>query len=220
MDPVQESRVKPGSYELPATYIGALLGSCSPNAGGCLEDPMASRTAFLVASIVIACVCADARVNTQTQSADITTALLTEVRALRTTIALVLGAGANGQLTLGRLQLQEQRVNAIGARLDTTRERLAEAQREALEHRDYCKSLESAVTTPATWTHGDYPTSRETLEQMLTRCRTEMASAAIEIQRLTGEEAALAADLSTEQSRWSDLNRRLEEIEVVLSRHH
>ena len=180
---------------------------------------MASRSAFLIATIVIACVCADARVNTQTQSTDITTALLIEVRALRTTIALVVGAGANGQLTLGRLQLQEQRVNAIGARLDTTRDRLAEAQREALEHREYCKSLESAVTTPATWTHGDYPTSRETLEQMLTRCRTEMASAAIEIQRLTGEEAALAADLSTEQSRWSDLNRRLEEIEVVLSRH-
>jgi hypothetical protein len=49
---------------------------------------MASKTAFLIASIVIACVCADARVDTQTQSQDVTAALLTEVRALRTTIAL------------------------------------------------------------------------------------------------------------------------------------
>jgi len=180
---------------------------------------MASRSAFLIATIVIACVCADARVNTQTQSTDITTALLTEVRALRTTIALVVGAGANGQLALGRLQLQEQRVNAVSARLDTTRERLAESQREASERRESCKSFETAVTTTATWTtHGEYPPSRETVEQMLTRCRADAASAEVEIQRLTGAEAALAADLSIEQSRWSDLNRRLEEIEVVLSR--
>ena len=178
---------------------------------------MASRSAFLIATIVIASVCADARVNTQTQSPDTTTALLSEVRALRKTIALVVGAGATGQLALGRLQLQEERVNAVSARLDTTRERLAESQREALERRENCKSLESAVTTPATWTHGEYP-SREAVEQMMTRCRADVVSAEVEIQRLTGEEAALAADLSTEQSRWSDLNRRLEEIEVVLSR--
>jgi len=88
---------------------------------------MTSRTAFLIASIVIACVCADARVDTQTQSQDVTAALLTEVRALRTTIALAVAAGASGQLALGRLQLQEQRVNALMTRLDTTREMLAEA---------------------------------------------------------------------------------------------
>jgi hypothetical protein len=183
---------------------------------------MASRTAFLIASIVVACVCADARVDTQTQSQDVTAALLTEVRALRTTIALAVGAGASGQLALGRLQLQEQRVNALMTRLDTTREKLAESQREALQRREGCKSIETALTSPATSPlfHGEYMPSREDLEQMLTACQAETAAAASETQRLSAEEAVLAADLLTEQSRWSDLNRRLEEIELALSRSH
>lgn len=180
---------------------------------------MASRTACLMATIAIACFFADARVDTQTQLPDVTTALLTEVRALRTTIAVVVGAGATGQLVLGRLQLQEQRVNGLIGRLEMTRERLAESQREALQQRDNCKALETGSTSPLSgaW-HGDYQPSREALEQMVTRCRTEVASTAAEIQRLTAEEATLATDLSTEQSRWSDLNRHLEEIEAVLRR--
>jgi hypothetical protein len=78
------------------------------------------------------------------------------------------------------------------------------------------------LTTPATSHsfHGDYTPSREDLEQMLTTCRAETAAAASETQRLSVEEAALAADLLTEQSRWSDLNRRLEEIELALTRSH
>ena len=181
---------------------------------------MASRTAFLIASIVVACVCAGARVDTQTPSQDVTAALLTEVRALRTTIALAVGAGASGQLALGRLQLQEQRVNALMTRLDTTREELRQSQREVLERRENCKSMETALTSPATIEsfHGGYTSSREALEQMLTSCRAETAAAASESQRLSAEEAVLATDLVTEQSRWSDLNRRLEEIELALSR--
>jgi len=180
---------------------------------------MASKTGFLMAAIIVACFCAGTRVDTLAQSPDVTTALLNEVRALRTTLALVVGAGASGQLTLGRLQLQEQRVNGLIGRLEITRERLAESQRAALEQRDNCKSLETALRTPAAggW-HGDVAPSPETLEQMMTRCRTEMASTAAEIQRLTADEATLAADLSTEQSRWFELNRQLEEIEVVLRR--
>jgi hypothetical protein len=177
---------------------------------------MASRISFLMATIIVACFCAGTRVDTQTQSPDVATALLTEVRALRTTLALVVGAGASGQLTLGRLQLQEQRVNGLIGRLEMTRERLAESHRAALEERDNCKSLETALATGG-W-HSDGQPSRETLEPMVTRCRTEMASTAAEIQRLTAEEAILAADLSTEQVRWSDLNRQLEEVEAVLRR--
>jgi hypothetical protein len=183
---------------------------------------MASRTAFLIASIVIACVCADARVDTQTQSQDVTAALLTEVRALRTTIAFAVGTGASGQLALGRLQLQEQRVNAIMTRLETTRDRLGESRREALQRRESCKSIETALTGPSTSHsfHGDDTLSRDDLEQMLTTCRAETAAAASETQRLSAEEADLAADLLAEQSRWSDLNRRLEEIELALTRSH
>ena len=180
---------------------------------------MESRSAFVIASIVIACVCASASVKTQTQSPDVTTALLTEVRALRTTIALVARAGASGQLALGRLQLQEQRVNLLIARLGKTREDLAASQREVLEQRENCKSVESTLTTSTSGAfHPEYQPSREAVEQMVSRCRSEVAAVVAETQRLAAEEAALTVDLSTEQARWSELNQRLEELEMVLRR--
>jgi hypothetical protein len=39
-----------------------------------------------------------------------------------------------------------------------------------------------------------------------------------EIQRLTVEEATLMNEVAVEQTRWSDLNRRLEEIALMLAR--
>jgi chromosome segregation ATPase len=196
-----------------------LLVEYSSDAARDLEDPMASRSVFVIASIVIACLCGSASVKTQTQSQDVTTALLTEVRALRTTIALVARAGASGQLALGRLQLQEQRVNVLIGRLDKTREDLAVSQREVLEQRENCKSVESALTTSTVGAfHAEYQPSREAVEQMVTRCRTEVAAVTAETQRLAAEETVLAGDLSTEQARWSELNQRLEEIEMVLRR--
>ena len=180
---------------------------------------MASKSAFVITSIVIACVCASARVKTQTQVPDVTSALLTEVRALRTTIALFARAGASGQLALGRLQLQEQRVNVLIGRLDKKREELAMSQRELLDQRENCKSVEGNLTTSTSGAlHAEYQPSREMLEQMVARCRTEVAALAGETQRLAAEETALTAELSAEQTRWSELNQRLEEIETVLRR--
>jgi hypothetical protein len=196
-----------------------LLAECSSGAARDLEDPMASRSVFVIASIVVACLSGSVSVKTQTQSQDVTTALLTEVRALRTTIALVARAGASGQLALGRLQLQEQLVNLLIGRLDKTREDLAVSQREVLEQRENCKSVESALTTSAVGAlHTESQPSREAVEQMVTRCRTEAAAVTAESQRLAAEETGLAGDLSTEQARWSELNQRLEEIEMVLRR--
>lgn len=59
---------------------------------------------------------------------------------------------------------------------------------------------------------------REAVEKGLKACPADLAAIAAEIQELTAEETTLAAQLSAEQAKWSDLNRRLEEIELTLTR--
>ena len=52
---------------------------------------------------------------------------------------------------------------------------------------------------------------------MLKGQRTLITATTAEIQRLTVEEGTLAGDVALEQSRWSELNRHLEEIERSLA---
>jgi hypothetical protein len=184
---------------------------------------MAPRIVLACATVLGISLCAGARVETQTSSGtqDVGFALLNEVRALRTTIEMVASAGTSGQLVLGRLQLQEQRLNAVIARLEATRERLANAQREAAQEQDRAETLEAVLKeSPAVFTanHREHMSNREDIEEMLKWHRKQIAGSAAEIQRLTAEEATLSSEVAMEQSRWSDLNRRLEEIEASLPR--
>jgi len=55
------------------------------------------------------------------QEQDLTAALLVEVRGLRQAMERMASAGPRIQLALGRLQLQEQRVNAMLRRHDEVR---------------------------------------------------------------------------------------------------
>ena len=177
------------------------------------------RLCSLAAVVVVFCL-TTVRADTQGGLQEIAPALLNEIRALRTTIATVAAAGAGGQLLLGRLQLQEQRVNLLAARLDTTRDQLAALQREALQQREYCARLE-AMKDPGSHVNAsrvEYMPNRAEIDEMLSQHRVEMVATTAETQRLTALEVALTADVATEQSRWSDLNQRLEEIERILSK--
>ena len=55
--------------------------------------------------------------------------LLAEVRAIRTELQQVSGASIRAQLMVGRLQLQEQRINSILQQLNTNRNQLNEVER-------------------------------------------------------------------------------------------
>src|SRR5436190_11961823 len=78
------------------------------------------------------------------QHEDVLPALLTEVRGLRAAMEQMAAAGPRVQLALGRVQLQEQRINTLIRRLDEAHASVAQAQtpyadlkrRAALEGRD------------------------------------------------------------------------------------
>jgi len=142
---------------------------------------------------------------------DVLAALLTEVRGLRAAMEQMATAGPRVQLALGRLQLQEQRVNTLARRLETVRTTLSAAQREHDSAASRLRDIEKAREAVD-------PSERKEAEIVLPGLQRALALAAAEVQRLLAEESALNVDISGEQARWSNINRRLEELERSLGR--
>ncbi|HET7219581.1 MAG TPA: hypothetical protein VFJ02_16105 [Vicinamibacterales bacterium] len=149
---------------------------------------------------------------TGSSQTDVLAALLTEVRALRTAMEQLAVAGPRVQLALGRLQLQEQRVNNLVRRLESVRTELSGAQREYDEATARVRSLQRAIRESTD------PAERKQAESVIEEHQREQQRTAANVQRLQNEDAALNADISAEQTRWNDINRRLEEIERTLGR--
>ena len=72
-------------------------------------------------------------------------ALLVEVRGLRSAIEQMASVGPSIQLAMGRLQLQEQRINTLVRRGDVVRDALTAAHKRAAELRDRFGNLQRAL---------------------------------------------------------------------------
>lgn len=166
-----------------------------------------ASVALLVALLAI--VLAAQRGNAQ-ESPSVLPALLTEVRGLRQAMEQMAAAGPRVQLALGRLQLQEQRVNTLVRRLETVRDSLSAAQRELGQHEGQLAQFDAVMKDPTN-------PEREQVTHMVTTFRREVARSSADVQRLTAEESSVAADIASEQSRWTELNGRLEELERALA---
>ena len=155
-----------------------------------------------------------AQSNRPPASDDVLPALLTEVRGLRAAMEQMASAGPRVQLALGRLQLQEQRINTMLRRVESVRDALSVAEREAAELLERVRYAERAIAGNERATAEE----RERLVLMLPELKREAAAPAAEVQRLQAEEAHLQQQIATEQGRWSDINRALEELERALGR--
>lgn len=142
---------------------------------------------------------------------DVLPALLAEVRGLRAAMEQMASAGPRIQLFVSRLQLQEGRMNTMIRRLESVRDSLASEQRELANAQETVTRFESALPTAT-------GPGREELTQMLPGRRREVAEHRVAVARFTAEEAQLAADLATEQGRWTDINQRLDELERALTK--
>ena len=146
------------------------------------------------------------------QQEDVLPALLTEVRGLRAAMEQMASAGPRVQLALGRVQLQEQRVNNLARRLEESRGHLVDAQRKYNEVQQQQRGLESAIREARP---GEGPPIAE-LQAMQRERERELASVAADVQRIAGETTVIETDLATEQGRWIDLNQRMEALEQAL----
>ena len=146
------------------------------------------------------------------QQEDVLPALLTEVRGLRAAMEQMAAAGPRVQLALGRVQLQEQRVNNLMRRLEESRGHLVDAQRKYNDVQQQQRGLESAIREARP---GEGPPIVE-LQAMQRERERELASVAADVQRIAGETTVIETDLATEQGRWIDLNQRMEALEQSL----
>ncbi len=149
-----------------------------------------------------------------TRQEDVLPALLTEVRGLRAAMEQMASAGPRVQLALGRVQLQEQRVNNLLRRLEDSRAHLIDAQKNYDNTQQQLREIEAALREP---TRPDGPRTLD-LQGAQRETERQVAMRAADVQRITAEAAAIEVDLATEQGRWVDLNQRMEALEQSLVR--
>src|SRR5215510_2037717 len=139
---------------------------------------------------------------------DVLPALLTEVKGLRAAMEQMASSNAQAQLLVGRLQLQEGRINGMIRRLDTVRDSLAGARRTYEQIRAPLQMLSGQ-------SDGADPQERE---GVLGGLKSQLNAAKTEVDRLTAEEAQLTSDLNAEQARWIEINQRLDTLERSLAK--
>jgi chromosome segregation ATPase len=150
---------------------------------------------------------------TRVQDQDVLPALLVEVRGLRAAMEQMASAGPQVQLALGRLQLQEQRVNNLLRRMESVQTELAAALQESDRAMQEFTRMESALKSA-----GLPPEERQAVEGMLPQVKANQGHALAKVQRLQVEESGLTQELATEQGRWTEINQRMEELERALTR--
>jgi hypothetical protein len=143
---------------------------------------------------------------------DMLPALLEEVKGLRAAMEQMASAGPRVQLFVGRLQLQESRMNGMIRRLESVRDKLTAAQEQLAHSQDTVKGTEAALASSNT------PIPREELLQVLSQTKREVEERKVTVARLAAEEAQLTQDLTLEQGRWTDINQRLDELERMLAK--
>ena len=148
------------------------------------------------------------RATPAAQNPDLSKELLVEVRGLRAAMEQLASAGPRVQLMFGRLQLQEQRINEQLRKVDVVRAQLSKAQDAENKQRAEIQLVEDFVRA--------HPGAPE--EQDLANMRKRLLTLSAETQKFQVEEANLSSIISTEQNRWSDINRALDELDRTLSR--
>jgi len=146
-----------------------------------------------------------------TTTADPIPALLVEVHALRLALEQSAAVTPRVQLTLARLNIEEQRITQLAAQLDRARQELTQAHLLSQKWSEEVTDVEKRLQT-----EGDDKENKGLeigLSDLKSRLKAQIAS---EEQIRNRENDAMQA-LNTEQSRWIELNSRLDELERLLA---
>ena len=170
----------------------------------------AIRLAMIVAALAAPAV--SAAQSSAPAAPDVLKELLVEVRGLRAAMERAATVGARIQLLVARVQMQEQRIAELSRRAVTVREELGRIDAEIAQHSGMMKQFdrpEASSRMP--------PEEQRAMEGMLEMQKQQIAIAEKRRQDLTSEEALLAQQIAADQSRWSDVNNQLDELERSLT---
>jgi chromosome segregation ATPase len=145
------------------------------------------------------------------QATDAVAALVTEVRALRTELAAMASASVRTQLLVARVQLQEQRL----VHLDRQRAEISAKLRDAETMRAMFGGQLKQLTEPSAQMT---PQQRKDAENALGPMKAQLEAMQASENSLKTEENNLLNAIATEQTRWTDFNSRLDQLEQSLPR--
>jgi chromosome segregation ATPase len=144
------------------------------------------------------------------QASDPLTALLAEVHALRIAMEQSATVAPRVQLTLARLNIEEQRVAQLVTQLDQVRRERSGVALDAQKLSDQLAEMEKSIQTATD------DKTRKSYEYELADVKRKLGAQARLEEQLQTRENEMAQALSTEQARWVDLNARLDELERLL----
>jgi chromosome segregation ATPase len=141
---------------------------------------------------------------------DVLKELLVEVRGLRAAMERAATVGARIQLLVARVQMQEQRITELSRRAVTVREELSRIETGIAQFSAMTKQFERSGARTN-------PDEQREIEGMLEMQKQQIAITEKRRQELLSEEALLAQQIAADQSRWSDVNNQLDELERSLT---
>jgi hypothetical protein len=137
-------------------------------------------------------------------------ALLSEVHALRVAMEQSASVAPRMQLTLSRLNIEEQRIAQLAAQLDQVRRELSGTALLLKKSSDTVADVERSLQTVTD------DKMRKDLEEAQRVYKRELSQHSFQEQQLRTRENEAMQLLSTEQGRWIELNARLDELDRLL----
>ena len=133
--------------------------------------------------------------------------LLVEVRELRAEINQAAGTSVRTQVLVARLQLQEQRVNAVVQQLTSVQNRLVSVQQGQTAMRERLSATEE--------TQGRLP-PEDRSDYQVQALKLQLEQGQNREQELQAQESALSNAVAAERSRWMDFSNQLDALERSL----
>jgi hypothetical protein len=143
-------------------------------------------------------------------SNDAVAALVAEVRGLRSELSQAASASLRSQLLVTRIQLQEQRLMHLDRQRSEVMAKRLEAEKMRVMFSGQVKQSQDQST------HGNDPKEREAAQNVVEGLKGLLQVTQATETTLRAEEDALLNSIATEQSRWTDFNNRLDELERSL----
>jgi chromosome segregation ATPase len=136
--------------------------------------------------------------------------LVSEVRQLRIVLARTSALSSRLQITLQRLQLQQNQVNTISDRLASVRNEITRLQTEQARDSGSLSDIENRLEQEQN------PNTQKVFQSEQKFMKTAIEQKAREIQDETSREGELAASLQSEQSKLNELQTRLDSLEKAM----
>jgi chromosome segregation ATPase len=171
---------------------------------------MAASIRFVLAAMLVAVPSIASAQSTAPASPDVLRELLVEVRGLRAAMERAATVGARIQLLVARVQMQEQRIAESSRRAVTVRQELSQLDQSLAQTTAMVRSIERAAPR-------SNPEEQREMEQMIEMQKTQVASLEKRRQDLLNEDNLLSQQIAADQSRWSDVNTQLDELERSLA---